>query len=130
MKEPNARVELTKNDFELSKQVNATASTTKILGIDWNRLRKKNSGAVQSQANGAVIPLPLPIDITNLPIIGNILFDKTAGYALYELMKSNEGYDVIFYPQYEITISKPILGIGLFKTVTTAKVTARLGKLK
>jgi hypothetical protein len=130
MKEPNARVELTKNDFELSKQVSATATATKILNIDWSRLRTKTSGKVESQANGGVAPLPLPIDIANLPIIGNVLFDKTSGYALYELMKANEGYDVIFYPQYEITVSKPILGIGLFKTVTTAKVTARLGKLK
>jgi hypothetical protein len=56
--------------------------------------------------------------------------DKTANYSLYELMTNNPGYDVVFYPQYETKVLKPILGIGFLTKITTVKTTARLGKLK
>jgi hypothetical protein len=122
MREPNVRVDLTKSDFTLSDQVSAEATTTKIIGIDFSRLTMKKTGQVKSPSQG--------ISIANLPVIGNMLGDKTSNYALYELLNSNPDYDVIFYPQYEITVEKPVLGIGFFTKKTTTKVTARLGKLK
>lgn len=122
MREPNVLVELEKEDFDLSEQVSAEASTTLILGIDWKRLRNKQTGEVE---RGVV-----PISLAMIPVIGNIVADMTANYALYNLMQANPGYDVVFYPQYETTVERPILGIGLFKKVTTVKTTARLGKLK
>ncbi len=125
LKEPNVRVDLTKKDFTLSEQVSAEATSTKILGIDFERLFTKKTGHIESSA-----PASSFINLANLPVIGNILYDKTANYALYELMNNNAGYDVIIYPQYETKIVKPILGIGLIKKVTTVKATARLGKLK
>lgn len=123
MKEPNVLVNLDKEDFELSEQVSATATTTRILGIDFQRIFTKRSGSI-NQSN------VLNINYTSIPVIGNILKDKASSYALYELMYQNEGYDVIFYPQYESKSIKPFLGVGFILNITEVKTTARLGKLK
>jgi len=122
MREPNARVELEKSDFTLSEQVSAEATSTKIIGIDWARLFTKKTGVVEGGASAS-------ISLASIPVVGNMVADKTANYALYELMSGNPGYDVVFYPQYETKVFKPILGIGFFTTITTVKTTARLGKL-
>jgi hypothetical protein len=122
MREPNVRVELNRNDFTLSEQVTAEAQSTKIIGIDFARLFMQKTGTVTGGSSG--------ISLASLPVIGNVLTDKTANYALYELMSKNPGYDVIFYPQYETKVIKPILGIGILTTITTVQTTARLGKLK
>ncbi|MBU3743675.1 MAG: hypothetical protein FGM61_03890 [Sediminibacterium sp.] len=122
MREPNVRVELNRNDFTLSEQVTAEAQSTKIIGIDFARLFMQKTGTVTGGSIG--------ISLASLPVIGNVLTDKTANYALYELMSKNPGYDVIFYPQYETKVIKPILGIGILTTITTVQTTARLGKLK
>lgn len=121
MREPNVRVDLTKSDFTLSDQVKAEAKSTTIIGIDFTRLFTKKTGSVEGGAAA--------ISIASLPVIGNLLSDKTANYALYELMNSNPGYDVIFYPQYETKVVKPILGIGFLTKITTVETKARLGKL-
>lgn len=121
MREPNARVEFVKSDFALSNQLSAEAYSIRVLGIDWKRLFKKEVGFVdQSYAT---------IDMANIPVIGVLLDDKTSNYALYELMKNNPGYDVVFYPQYEKSVYKPALGIGFFYKKISVKTTARLGKL-
>jgi hypothetical protein len=122
MGEPNVRVNLNKADFTLSEQMSGEASSTKILGIDFARLFTKNTGHIEGGAPASLISL------ANLPVIGTVLTDKTANYALYELMTKAGGYDVIFYPQYETKVVRPI-GIGFIYKVTTVKVTARLGKL-
>ena len=123
MREPNTIVNLNKSDFSLSSQVTAEASSTKILGIDLARLLKltKNTGFVEG-ASAA-------ISLSSIPVIGNFIADKTANYALYNLMNANPGYDVVFYPQYETKVLKPFLGIGFIAKITTVKTTARLGKL-
>lgn len=122
MREPNVRVDLNKNDFILTEQLTADASTVKIFGIDFARLFIKRSGNVD---NGSA-----SINFSSIPVIGSLLGDPTANYALYELMHNNPGYDVVFYPQYEVKVIRPILGIGLFTKITVVKTTARLGKLK
>jgi hypothetical protein len=122
MKEPNARVEFKKDDFSYSNQVTAEATSTKIIGIDFERLFTKKTGNVESGS--------LNIGIASIPVVGNFIADKTANYALYELMKNNPGYDVVFYPQYETKTVKPLLGIGFLTTITTVKVTAKLAKIK
>ena len=122
MREPNTRVNLNKSDFTLSDQVSAEAQTVKIIGIDWARLFTKKTGNID---NGAAVS----ISLASVPVIGNYIADKTANYALYEMMSKNAGYDVVFYPQYETKVVKPILGIGFLTTITTVKTTARLGKL-
>ena len=121
MREPNTRVELNKSDFSLSDQVSAEAKSLKIIGIDFERLFTKKTGTVEGGAAS--------ISLASIPVVGNFVSDKTANYSLYELMVNNTGYDVVFYPQYETKVVKPILGIGFLTTVTTVKTTARLGKL-
>lgn len=63
----------------------------------------------------------------SIPVIGSFFGDKTESYALHELITSNPGYDVVFYPQFETKKFAP--GLGLFYNVTTVKATARRGKL-
>lgn len=121
LREPNTRVELEKEDFTLSDQVSAEAKSTKVLGIDWARLFVKRTGQVEGSS--------FSISISSIPVIGNFVTDKTSSYALYELMQNNKGYDVIFYPQFETKIVRPILGIGFFAKITKVKATGRLGKL-
>jgi len=122
MREPNSHVEFTKGDFSYSDQVSAEASCTKIFSIDFTRLFTKKTGSVEGGAAA--------ISLASIPVIGNIIADQTANYALYELMEKNAGYDVVFYPQYEIKVVKPLLGLGFLTKITTVKVTAKLGKLK
>jgi spermidine/putrescine-binding protein len=126
MREPNTRVNLNKSDFTLSDQVTASATSTKIFSIDFERLFTKKTGVIEHDAPG--INNNLNITIANIPVVGNLISDKTANYSLYELMTSNPGYDVVFYPRYETKIVRPV-GIGFIVKVTTVKTTARLGKL-
>ena len=121
MREPNTRVNLTKADFTLSDQFSAEAKSLKILGIDWQRFFNKKMGTIKGGSSS--------ISLASIPVIGNYLADKTANYALYDLMNNNPGYDVVFYPQYETKVVKPFLGIGFIVKTTTVKATARLGKL-
>lgn len=122
MKSPNTRLELNKTDFTLSDQVTAEATSTTIIGIDFNRLLMKKTGNIEENSE--------LINFASIPVLGNYLSNKTANYSLYEIMKNNPGYDVVFYPQYETKIEKPFLGLGFLTKITTVKTTARLGKLK
>ncbi|WKK77846.2 hypothetical protein QYS49_12645 [Marivirga salinae] len=124
MKEPNVLVKLEKDDFELSDQVSASAKTIRFLGIDFQRIFMKRTGSINNTSN------VLNINYASIPVIGKVLTDKASSYALYELMYQNEGYDVIFYPQYEIKTTKPFLGLGFILNITEVKTKARLGKLK
>lgn len=121
MREPNSRVNFNKSDFALSDQVTAEAQTTKYFGIDFSRLFLKNTGNIEGGAGA--------ISLSSIPVVGNLVGDKTTNYSLYQLMVNNPGYDVVFYPQYEIKVVKPILGLGFLTKVITVKTTARLGKL-
>ncbi len=121
MREPNTRLELTKSDFSLSDQVSAEATSTKILGIDFARIFTKKTGMVNGDASA--------ISLASIPVVGNFVSEKTANYALYNLMSGNPGYDVVVYPQYETKVFKPVVGVGFIVTITTVKTTARLGKL-
>lgn len=127
MREPNARVELNRADFDLSEQVVGQAERVTIFGLDFARMAamKTESGSIQH--DGA--SLPIPIDIASIPVVGSYVVDPTANYALYVLMANNPGYDVVFYPQFETEVNKPLL-FGFLMTKTTVTATARLGKLK
>ena len=124
MREPNVNVELKKADFIFSEQVSAEANSTKIIGIDFQRLFNKEEGNIEKSILASSI-----VDLVKIPVIGDVLYDKTSNYALYELMQNNPGYDVVFYPQYEKKIEKPVLGIGFILKKITVKVTGRLAKL-
>ncbi|MFO7722174.1 MAG: hypothetical protein R6V49_03025 [Bacteroidales bacterium] len=122
MREPNARVEFEKDDFTFSEQLSASATSTMILTIDWQRIFKQETASVDGAS--------MAIDISMIPVVGNMVVDKTANYALYELMKKNPGWDVVFYPQFETKIEKPVLGIGFIYKTSTVTTTARLAKIK
>ena len=122
MREPNTRVNLIKSDFSLSDQVSAKAKSVTVLGIDWARFFTKKTGTVNADGSSS-------ISLASIPVIGNVISDKTANYSLYELMNGNPGYDVVFYPQYETKVLRPVLGIGFLTRITNVKTTARLGKL-
>lgn len=125
MREPNTRLELTKNDFNLSDQVSATASTTRIIGIDFKRIFTKKTGSVTKDGESN------NINFSSIPVIGNYFSrDKTSSYSLYELMKKNPNYDVVLYPQFETKVNRPFLGLGFIYKKSTVKTTARLGQLK
>jgi len=122
MREPASRVEFTKSDFSLSNQVSADATVVTVFGIDWLRLFSKKMGSVDTGSSS--------IQAASIPVIGNLVSDKSKNYALYNLMEQNKGYDVVFYPQYETKVQKPLLGFGFLTKITTVKTTARLGKIK
>lgn len=122
MREPNTKVIFNKSDFSLSEQVSEDASSVKILSIDWSRIFNRKTGTIEG--GDATI-----ISLANIPVIGTVLSDKTANYALYKLMMTNPGYDVVFYPQYNTKVSKPFLGLGFIYKSTKVHTTARLGKL-
>lgn len=122
MREPNVRVNMEMDDFILSDQVSAEASSTQIVGIDWSRLFNQETGTVEKG-------VPLMINFASVPVVGTAVVDLTSNYALYQLMQDNPGYDVVYYPQFETRIVRP-LGFGIIIKKSTVKVTARLGKLK
>ena len=122
MREPNVRVELNKDDFDFSSQVSGSAETKRVLGIDWWRLFDKKSGGIASDQ--------ATIDLASIPVIGTVLIDATSNYALWEIMQANKGYDVVFYPQYEKTVKRPVLGLGFIYSKTNVTATCRLAKIK
>lgn len=118
MVRPTSYVEFNKTDFEFSDQVTGEAQANLIFGIDFERLFDAKAGAF-----GAV----------QIPVFGNYLYnlDKSnyvKSLALYDLMIKNPGYDVVFYPQFEVYRYAP-MGLNIYVTYKV-KVTARLGKIK
>ena len=122
MREPNAHVQFESGDFEMSDQVSASAKTSTVLGIDFERLFKKKSGAVEGDNIASALGA--------LPVVGGFVSDPTQGYALYELYQSNPGYDVVFYPQFVTTATCPVLGLCFIQKNTTVDFKARMGKIK
>lgn len=119
--EADSHIRFVHENFEYSTQVTGEATTVRILGIDWKRLFKKGSHATADAQKGG------GFDIANVPVIGNVMREKTYNLALYDLLNANGGgYDVVMYPQYEMS-KKGFPGIY---TKTVVKATARLAKLK
>jgi hypothetical protein len=136
MKYPNYHIEFYKADFDYSQQLMAEATSIRILGIDWQRLLKWESGQIDSdrfedKSPGTVISGHIFADpiigviSTVIPVLGDRGKGRISSYALYNLMVNNPGYDVVIYPQYETR--RFIIPIVYSKR--TAKVTARLGRL-
>jgi len=109
MRQANTRVELQKEDFNISDQVIGEVKQIKVLGVDWKRLFNKSR---------AKITTPL--------VSSKLKIGKVEKYALFDLLDKNKGHDVVFYPSFEREDS----GFLFFYHKTTAKASARLGKLK
>lgn len=106
-------IQLKPEHLEVTQPMDATAVTVRVFGIDWERLFTSRSAAIR-----ASVYTPMP------------LIDKTDMYAIYSLLKQNEGYDMVLYPQFTTVVRKPFLGLGAIYKVTEVKVTARMAKLK
>ena len=125
MREPYSRIDFVKSDFTISEQTSGTGATTKVLCIDWYRLfHTTDAGTVVGESGGKLI------NFAKIPVVGGFITDKTANYALYDMMNKAPGYDIVFYPQFETKIRKPFLGLGFIYKKTTVKATARLAKFK
>jgi len=114
MREPNALVEFSADDFEFSPQVTAEAKVTTILGVFVLSKTKRRSGFVDR-------------DVASTSTVFGLLsnMSRAEAGAVYELLQANPGYDVVFYPQFT-TRTKP----GLLLRRETVEVKARLAKLK
>jgi hypothetical protein len=118
---PNVMYELGRNDMEISEQKSAEATSVKIIGIDFQRLFKKESASV-SNLGYVGMDQSSPI-----PIVGSYIAPTTVqNYALYNLISGEAGYDFVLYPRFEENTK----GIPFIFTTTKSKVTAKLGKLK
>ena len=123
MREANTRVELQKEDFTLSAQVTGSATQTKIIGIDFERLfTKKQAEAIPGgmDGGGSIASIIMPLVGAYLPSSG-----KVYSYALYDLYDKNPGYDALFYPSFE----RERFGFLFLYSKETVTVTGRLGKL-
>lgn len=109
MIEPEAYIRYDKEEFDYTDQVMGEATSVKILMVDWKRLFSTQTGKVSSASSSISGLLP-----------GN----KLEGYALHNLISSNPGYDIIVYPQYEVSKKAP--GLGIFYQKNHAKATARM----
>ena len=117
MKQPWSQVDINMDDFNLSDQQSAEATSVTILGLDFERLFVKKMGGDGSLA-------------ASLPIVGQYLSDPTTSYAMYNLLENNDDADFIFYPQIEKKTICPIIGICLINKITTVNVKARTGTFK
>lgn len=139
MKQPNNHIEFYKNDFEYSPQVTGSATSVKILGVDWKRLFNNQSGVVdgesynqQKSANVQLAGEPIVTDMATvfisafIPVLGDYINNNDNHLALHDLMKKHPGYDIVIYPQFEIKKKY----FPLIYSKTEIKVKARLGKIK
>ena len=117
MREPNTKVTFDKKDFTFSDQVTAEATSVQILGFDFSHCKRGTAGVQNDGRSGF-----------SMHVMGYMMCSPAASYAIYNMMKANAGYDVVFYPQFETTTVRP-LGLGCLYKKTTVKTTARLGKL-
>ena len=120
VKQPVSYVELNRSDFDLTEQETAEATSVTILGIDFARLFVKKTGFADDGL----------VSATSIPVVGQYLADPTTSYAFYNLIDNNPGTDFIFYPQTEKKVICPVLGICLVNSITTVRVTSRLGTFK
>lgn len=137
MTNPDSSIEFKKDDFTITAQATAKASSTRILGIDWENLfKKKKFGEFNPQTTSQT-----GLSSASIPVFGgaltnatsgifSFLIDNTAELATHNLITKNNDNDVVLYPRYQTQTSKPILGIGFIFKKTEVTVTARLGKLK
>ncbi len=130
VKQPDTYLQLKRSDFEISDLKTASANTKQILCIDWSRIFNKSKASSQDML---LNDIELWSMYYSAPIFGPIAYDyfvdKTTEYAMWELMQSNPGYDVIMYPQVERHIKRPI-GIGWIYREIDVTVSARLAKIK
>ena len=116
IKQPFSSVDIRMDDFDLTEQKTAKATSVTIMGIDFQRLFLKKMGPGST--------------VSSIPVLGQYLGDATTSYAMYNLLEENDGSDFIFYPQIERKTVCPILGICIINRVSIVEVKAKLGTFK
>ena len=115
MREPLVRFDLNADDMELSAPVTGTATSVRVLGIDWERLFSNTNACTGIYIIG---------DLMNSTIV-----PTSKEFAVYDMIEKNPGWDFVVYPQYH-TDNYRVWGLGLLYSRTTTTVTARMGRLK
>ena len=111
MQSPSSKVDFTKENFEFSEQVSASATTIRLFGIDWRSIFNSKTGDF---SNSIITPSTIPA------------MDKTANKAVYKILEQNPNYDVVFFP----SIESKQKGIPFIFTKKDATVKAKLAKIK
>ena len=114
------------SDLNVSDEVWGQAKSTKVLGIDFQRLLKRN---IES-ANVGLSTTSIPINVENIgapaiQTIGISIID-TESLALNDLLNKNKEYDVLISPKF----SKTTEGFWPIYWTETVMVKARIGTIK
>lgn len=141
----NNHLELRMENLEISEPVTAEAKVVKFLGIDFQRLFRKEkasdplvdystesstsiyyssrtSDSYTSSSTSLYSSVTSSISRLLSPLFGS----EASAYALYKIFHEHPEYDVFIYPKVE----EKTEGIPFVFTITRVRVTTRLAKLK
>jgi hypothetical protein len=115
------------SDLNVSDEVWGQAKSTKILGIDFQRLMKRNIESANVGLSTTSIPSITATNYggTDFQIMGLTIID-TESLALNDMLKKNKEYDVLISPKF----SKTTEGFWPFYWTETVMVKARIGTIK
>ena len=115
------------SDLNVSDEVWGQAKSTKILGVDFQRLMKRNiESANVGLSTTSIQPITLVnYDATDFQILGFTIID-TESLALNDLLNKNKEYDVLISPKF----SKTTEGFWPIYWTETVMVKARVGTIK
>jgi hypothetical protein len=115
------------SDLNVSDEVWGQAKSTKILGIDFQRLMKRNIESANVGLSTTSIPSITAINYggTDFQIMGLTIID-TESLALNDMLKKNKEYDVLISPKF----SKTTEGFWPIYWTETVMVKARVGTIK
>ena len=115
------------SDLNISDEVWGQAKSTKILGIDFKRLMKRNIESANVGLSTTSIPSITAINYgaTDFQILGLTIID-TESLALNDLLNKNKEYDVLISPKF----SKTAEGFWPIYWTETVMVKARVGTIK
>lgn len=118
MQNADTQLQLRTFDLEITENRTASATVTRIIGIDFERLLNIESGNFSRNGYASIF---------SLPVMGAEIVTPDQAYALRALIDENNGmeYDMILYPRFKRSTTSFI-----FFTVTETTVTAKLAKLK
>lgn len=116
------------SDLNISDEVWGQAKSTKILGIDFQRIFKRNIESANVGLSTTSIPLFSPTGSIGIPAIQSIgvTVIDTESLALNDLLNKNKIYDVLISPKF----SKTTEGFWPIYWTETVMVKARIGTIK
>lgn len=114
----DSQLQLRTFDLDITDNRTASATVTRIIGIDFERLLSVNTGNFSKNGIANAIALP---------VLGAEIVTPDQAYALRALIDENNGmeYDMVLYPRFKRTTTSFVVF-----TVTETTVTAKLAKIK